>query len=197
FIPPRPSDRRSPCPALNALANHGYLPRSGNHVTVPQLVKAMHAVYRVTVPLGTLLAVIGAWLCGTGWSLDLHDLAEHNKIEHDGSLTHADARPGAEYAPVKPDQDLLKQMLTLAPGSGHITLQDLIHYRVRRDATLPRPLSSFHKGIAFGEIAFTLELFGDDDGHIPKDMLEQFFAEERLPHGWTGPREPLGLLNTT
>ena len=25
FIPPGPSDLRSPCPALNALANHGYM----------------------------------------------------------------------------------------------------------------------------------------------------------------------------
>ena len=26
---PGPDDSRSPCPALNALANHGYLPRDG------------------------------------------------------------------------------------------------------------------------------------------------------------------------
>lgn len=29
FQPPKDDDQRGPCPGLNALANHGYLPRSG------------------------------------------------------------------------------------------------------------------------------------------------------------------------
>src|SRR5947208_3201935 len=29
---PLPTDLRSPCPIINALANHGYLPRDGRHV---------------------------------------------------------------------------------------------------------------------------------------------------------------------
>lgn len=29
FISPGPSDKRGPCPGLNAAANHGFLPRSG------------------------------------------------------------------------------------------------------------------------------------------------------------------------
>ncbi|KAI7650197.1 hypothetical protein KC319_g11107, partial [Hortaea werneckii] len=29
FQPPGPHDRRGPCPGLNSLANHGYLPRNG------------------------------------------------------------------------------------------------------------------------------------------------------------------------
>ena len=39
FSPPLPTDLRSPCPAVNALANHGYLPRSGRSVTF----SAIHA----------------------------------------------------------------------------------------------------------------------------------------------------------
>ncbi|CAG8835038.1 22518_t:CDS:2, partial [Racocetra persica] len=30
---PGPDDKRSPCPALNTLANHGYLPRGGENIT--------------------------------------------------------------------------------------------------------------------------------------------------------------------
>ena len=29
---PGPNDSRSPCPALNTLANHGYLPRDGKNI---------------------------------------------------------------------------------------------------------------------------------------------------------------------
>ena len=32
YQPPGPDDSRSPCPALNALANHGYLPRDGKNI---------------------------------------------------------------------------------------------------------------------------------------------------------------------
>lgn len=29
FVPPGPGDVRGPCPGLNALSNHGYLPHNG------------------------------------------------------------------------------------------------------------------------------------------------------------------------
>ena len=36
---------RSPCPGLNALANHGYLPRSGKSIDLPTLRSAVAAAY--------------------------------------------------------------------------------------------------------------------------------------------------------
>jgi hypothetical protein len=163
--------------------------------------KAMSDVYHVTVPLGTLLSVVGAWTCGTGWSLALEDLAAHNKIEHDASLTHRDAAPEADYAPCKPDPALLEDMLASAPDADYLTVDDFIAYRVRRDAALRKNksegLSMKHKIIAFGEIALTLGSFGDAEGHVRKDFLRAWFGEERLPVDWTGPREPLGILNVS
>lgn len=38
---PRPNDSRSPCPALNALANHGYLPRDGKNIPPNVLQRAL------------------------------------------------------------------------------------------------------------------------------------------------------------
>jgi hypothetical protein len=32
YEPPGPNDSRSPCPALNALANHGYISRDGKNI---------------------------------------------------------------------------------------------------------------------------------------------------------------------
>jgi hypothetical protein len=36
FHPPTASDQRGPCPALNALANHGYIPHNGSLYTQPK-----------------------------------------------------------------------------------------------------------------------------------------------------------------
>jgi hypothetical protein len=38
---PGPNDSRSPCPALNALANHGYLPRDGKDISPDVLQRAL------------------------------------------------------------------------------------------------------------------------------------------------------------
>ena len=40
FKKPNPRDSRSPCPALNVLANHGYLPRDGKNITAVMLTSA-------------------------------------------------------------------------------------------------------------------------------------------------------------
>ncbi|KZT19746.1 Cloroperoxidase [Neolentinus lepideus HHB14362 ss-1] len=62
FIPPSPSDSRSPCPALNTLANHGYLPRDGKNITPSHLVHALKAAYGTTTPLAWVLTYGGYFL---------------------------------------------------------------------------------------------------------------------------------------
>jgi hypothetical protein len=41
FMPPLDSDIRGPCPGLNSLANHGFLPRDGKNIHVTDIVAAM------------------------------------------------------------------------------------------------------------------------------------------------------------
>ena len=55
FSPPKPTDLRSPCPAVNALANHGYLPRDGRNIT-GNAFKAGMDVYGLGDLLGSLLS---------------------------------------------------------------------------------------------------------------------------------------------
>ncbi|KAJ7744636.1 Chloroperoxidase [Mycena metata] len=40
WIAPKATDLRSPCPGLNTLANHGYLPRSGRSISIPMILEA-------------------------------------------------------------------------------------------------------------------------------------------------------------
>lgn len=41
YAPSKPTDLRSPCPLINALANHGYLPRDGRNVIAKDLMTGM------------------------------------------------------------------------------------------------------------------------------------------------------------
>lgn len=70
WIAPGPDDQRGPCPGLNALANHGYLPRSGL-ATIFDLTSATTEVYNMGLDLATVLSAYGAVLDGTGigWSI--------------------------------------------------------------------------------------------------------------------------------
>jgi hypothetical protein len=39
---PGPGDIRGPCPGLNTLANHGFLPRNGQNILASDIVTAMN-----------------------------------------------------------------------------------------------------------------------------------------------------------
>jgi len=56
FQAPGPSDSRGPCPGLNLLANHGYLPRNG-YVTYSQVLDATARGFNMGADLATVLAV--------------------------------------------------------------------------------------------------------------------------------------------
>jgi Peroxidase, family 2 len=129
--------------------------------------------------------------------MDLEDLALHNKIEHDASLTHADAAPGGKYAPIDVDNDLLEGLLNVSKDDNYLTLNDLVRVRAARDASLDKPLSSFHDAIARGEVALTVQLFANAEGRILKQFVREWFGEHRFPQGWHKPTTVVGLMSTT
>ncbi|KAG2112612.1 Chloroperoxidase [Suillus discolor] len=174
FIPATPGDRRSPCPALNALANHGYLPRNGQNIGLWHLIHA------------ALLALAGILLCGHAFRLDLDALAIHNKIEHDASL---------QRAPTEVDPNLLKSFLSHADPQRGMSLYDLAQVRISREAQLAHPLDLIHSKIGAAEAALCWLLLKQDTGRIPSSVLSQWYGEERLPDNWARPRHVIGLLD--
>ena len=60
---PGPDDLRGPCPALNTLANHGYLPRDGRNVYVSDIIFAMDKYLGIGSDTG-LLQFVGAGVRG-------------------------------------------------------------------------------------------------------------------------------------
>ncbi|KAJ7656221.1 Chloroperoxidase [Mycena rosella] len=199
FIPAVNADtQRSPCPALNALANHGYIPRNGTEIPFSQLLHAVKAVYNLSLPLALLLTVVGYATCGTfslhtmSWTLTLADLSARgwNKIAHDASLVHPSGIPSHA-----PDPALLANLLGAADAG--MTLKGLAAVHAARERDLARPLDGLHGQIAFGECALTwLVLRNPTTGVVERDALAQWFGEERLPTGWweePRPRTPVGL----
>jgi len=184
----KPADSsRSPCPALNALANHGYIERSGKNISFFELVNALGQVYGLSRGFAMLL-VSGAMIgCGrlsfSGAKLDLSSLLNPG-IAHAAALVHDD--PDATGHVVdKPDPRLLNQLLVLSKDKTGITLREFARARLEREAVLRQPLPWFPSHIAAGETALLLDIFGGKDQEVPVELLKQFLGEERLPDGWT------------
>jgi hypothetical protein len=45
YEPPKAGDSRSPCPALNAMANHGIFPRDGKNIRFTDMSRQIHETY--------------------------------------------------------------------------------------------------------------------------------------------------------
>ncbi|KAF8266211.1 Chloroperoxidase [Lactarius quietus] len=197
WIPKQPGDVRSPCPALNTLANHGYLPHDGKQLTAPILINALQEGYGLSTALTEVLVHGGIFLLGQDGAFGLNDLARHNRIEHDASLVHDDTKGRDEYAPIQPDLSLVKKLLLQAEDGRVLTAEDIARSRVERESQCP-VLNGLHSEIARGEMAIALGLFGQGNGDhqgVPVDMLREWLTEERLPEGWK-PTHTQGLLQT-
>lgn len=141
-------------------------------------------------------------MCGQWWSLpwrlNLHDLARHNRIEHNCSLTHDDAK-GSIYAPNHVNFTLLCRLLSLAKRD-HLVMDDFVQARIRRAMEDKKPLDAVHKEIAHGEAALTMLVLGSkpSDGQnssivVPRAFVKEWFGEDRLPNGWQKPSREIGL----
>ncbi|KAF8699235.1 Peroxidase, family 2, partial [Rhizoctonia solani] len=99
FRPPGPNDRRGPCAGLNALANHGFIPRSGV-ATLEQIVYASNDVFGMGTDAATIFTVQGIAHGGdiTHQTMSIGGpdpppglSGTHNQMEGDASPTRGDA----------------------------------------------------------------------------------------------------------
>ncbi|KAJ7925504.1 hypothetical protein B0H13DRAFT_2570113 [Mycena leptocephala] len=221
FVPAGMSDKRSPCPALNALANHGYLPRRGTQITFTRLLHAVKAVYNLSLPLALLLTVVGFLTCAKFsaytfvpapmWWLPMAALSvldpefsrplrarvEQNRPRR---LPRALIRCSLARAITRPARRLPQHRARIPHPNAEagLTLGELTEVHVARERSLPRPLGNVHEQIAVGECALGwLVMRNPATGIIDLDTLEQWFGEERLPEGWWDSRrpvKPVGLI---
>ncbi|KAG9284986.1 hypothetical protein G9A89_009796 [Geosiphon pyriformis] len=184
--PPGENDKRSPCPGLNVLANHGYLPHDGKDLNPAHVRDVLNERLGISKGFAFTMAGVAASAIGKDGKFSLDDLSKHNMIEHDASLTRTDFELGDNQ---KVNETLVDQFLSLALN-GKLTLESLALARNLRFEQSERENPKFKFGeiqrlLAFGEAAiFLLVIGGQTNREVDVKLAETFFREERLPDDW-------------
>ncbi|KAK3209081.1 hypothetical protein GRF29_69g697789 [Pseudopithomyces chartarum] len=93
---PAEGDDRGPCPMLNTLANHGYLPRNGRDISKDMAIEVLDEVLNwdetVVSDLYDFAQPTNPQPNAT--TINLKELTRHNILEHDASLSRQDSQFG-------------------------------------------------------------------------------------------------------
>lgn len=182
---------RSPCPGLNLLANHAYLPRSGEGIDLATIRSATVEVFNFAPDVfdGPFKMVQDLNLSTTGNSstFNLLDLQKHDAIEFDGSLSRDDYYFGDNlhfnhriWHTVAKDLDLYN-----VPRSGmgrYVTLEIAAHARAARvkDAKSRNPEFNASASEMMGSPGTTAlymtVLWEDEAVAAPKEWIRPFFG---------------------
>uniref|UniRef100_H3GUM0 Heme haloperoxidase family profile domain-containing protein n=2 Tax=Phytophthora ramorum TaxID=164328 RepID=H3GUM0_PHYRM len=182
--------RRSPCPALNTLANHGYLPRNGQNITHDMLSTALENVYNIGSGVAAIL------VSQVPDTINLDYLGIHNKIEHDASLAHTDAYYG--YDPMKANETLAEDLFSRAGSDGLLTNKIVAATRKDRGKTCNAENPECQYGVkaqtlAFLEASVLLMALGTGDT-ISVEHARSFIMDEKFPADYEAPKSTVGVV---
>ncbi|KAK3349058.1 Chloroperoxidase [Lasiosphaeria hispida] len=190
WSPPGPYDVRAPCPMLNTLANHGFLPHDGKDISREATENALFDALNINKTLGGFLFdfAITTNPKPNATAFSLNDLGNHNVLEHDASLSRSDAFFGNVLTF---NQSIFDETRTFWTDET-LDIQMAANARVGRiktsRATNPTyELSELGTAFTFGESVAYIILIGDKhSGTANRSWVEYFFEHEQLPlHlGW-------------
>lgn len=193
---PSPGDRRGPCPMMNSLANHGFIPRSGLNVSGDELRAGFVAGTNVDSPVLDVFirAALSVSTTGVPGTFNLDDLASP-VTEHDGSLSRADRHGGGDVLAF--NASIWAHTTARHFVDPIITLDQAAAARAQRlcDAAATNPefhLSDLQMELSFTETTIYLLFMGrGPQGTARRDFVRALFEQERLPYheGWTRPDE--------
>lgn len=186
---PKEGDVRSPCPMINALANHHVLPHDGKAITKEMAVNALVSAINLDKGICNVFAA-GALTTNpdaAAHSFDLNHLSKHGTIEHDVSLTRNDIALGSNTTF---DKEI---WATVLKSYGDSTTTD---FHSASKARYDRVIASkkaheaagkpYQYGIkefilSYGETALLLGLLGDPkNGKIPIQYLRTLVGKQIL-----------------
>ncbi|KAF4986383.1 hypothetical protein FDECE_15988 [Fusarium decemcellulare] len=189
---PGEDDLRSPCPFMNTLANHEFVPHDGRNVTRAPFITSIQEALGIYEPLATqifdMALVANPTPNATTFDLDmLHKT--HGRIEHDGSLSRRDVI----FDPTNPfDEGTFDNFVSYFGKSKTINIKNLANARARHAYDMSLINSNFtitepEVPLIIGENAMLISIFGNPDTAVAKrSFIEYFFREERFPVllGW-------------
>ncbi|KAK0240905.1 Chloroperoxidase [Armillaria nabsnona] len=190
---PGASDLRSPCPGLNTLANHGFLPQDGRNIVVNMCLTPTADGFNID--RSVLFPVVEYFLLSTKTPLSdsftLDDLKLHGIIEHDASLSRSDYTLGDS---LHFNETVYTTLTQSNPASTTSTPRPRGKSRRNGSLTTPSPTlvspTPSRSASRTGESALYLSVMGDPvTGVAFKKFMDVFFRQERMPieEGWTKP----------
>ncbi|KAJ7246048.1 Cloroperoxidase [Mycena rebaudengoi] len=191
WVAPTSTDSRSPCPGLNTLANHGYLPHNGRNITIPMIMEAVLEAFNVhwdTILLAAKFGLFSGEDASSFQAMRLDALSLHNLVEHDASISRNDFGLGDH---IKFNESVYSVLANSNPGKDYY--EPFSSGQVQRDRladSMARNPNLVNTGKEFQlrsrETSLYLSIFGGLDGLAPKKFVDVFFRAERLPiaEGW-------------
>ncbi|KAL2850260.1 Peroxidase, family 2-domain-containing protein [Aspergillus pseudoustus] len=197
--PAGPGDLRCGCPAMNSLANHGFINHNGSNITASTVIPLMQEIFHLSEELATI--VTGFALLATDnpasgiFNLDM--LNRHNIFEHDASLTRKDVYFGGDGHTIDPPS--LKKFLNHFKGKKWIDLNDAAAARYARvlESRAKNPTFYYLNQQMLTGYAETIKYFrtmvDPRSNRTSAEFVRILFSEERLPvkEGWRRPADEL------
>ncbi|KAF1335966.1 hypothetical protein FI667_g775, partial [Globisporangium splendens] len=183
--------RRTPCPALNTLANHGYLPRNGQNISRAMFTEALMSRFNTAADLTAF------FVNALPDPVNLDFISTHNFIEHDASLVHSDVYFGRP--PNEVNMTLVADLLSRKNSEGRIGLQEVGQARKDRLAACKanNPQCDFGAGPfqrAFGEAGLLIGGLGAGrNDSISVAHAISFLVLEKFPSDFEKAATPFSL----
>ena len=171
---------RGPCPMLNTLTNHGFLPRDGRNLTKVNVVAGLKEGLNFNASLGELMweqaIIANPGPNATFFTLEM--LNVHGVLEHDASLSRADAYFGNNHVFNETVFNQSRKWWT----DETITAKQLAHSKIYRqlESRATNPNYTFTASVeefSLGEISAPIIAFGDlATGNVSRSLVEYFFC---------------------
>ncbi|KAL0567763.1 hypothetical protein V5O48_014232 [Marasmius crinis-equi] len=189
FQKPSASDSRSPCPWINALANHGYISRNGRNITIGAMLDAVEDGFGLSRDVIAIFAKQSIGCSKQYDSFDLGDTSLHGCIEHDASVSRADQALGDN---TRFNETVYNTLASKNPGKDFYDISvaaQVMQERLNHSIAFNKELVNGEKefGHRSAEAALYLMVMGDPESAVaPKKYVDVIFREDRMPwaEGW-------------
>ncbi|KAF5352359.1 hypothetical protein D9756_005988 [Leucocoprinus leucothites] len=214
--PAQEGDMRGPCPGLNTLASHGYLPRNGI-ATPEQIIIAVQEGFNMEYTTAQIVAYGGLIVDGNvvtnllsiGGKSTLTGedppapataggLNTHGPFEGDASITRGDAYFGDNHSFNETlFGELVEYSNRYGAGKYNYTVAGELRWRRFQDSVATNPEFSFlppRYTAAYAEMVFPVNFFVDGrqtDGQLDLDVARGFFQHSQMPDDFHRADKPM------
>ncbi|KAL1405621.1 hypothetical protein Q8F55_009260 [Vanrija albida] len=205
WIAPGPGDHRGPCPGLNTIANHGYIPRNGIVNPIELIVGTFQGLH--LSPDGSIFLALISFI----WKGDLPTLtlsiggkhgiggglSSHGLLEGDASVTRDDAYFG-DQSSVQPRKVAQYVDEINKNGGGQVTAQVVANMRriawlESRNTNPNFDFNPWRMLVAYAESGFQHQVLRGTLKNYGAAEIQSWFLQERFPPGWSPRLIPFGI----